>query len=97
MKRTLLGLASFLVLAGRAAGQPSPGPQPLPPQPPIPAPRDVAYPGVIRLRVDATDLDRRIFRVRETVPLTGPGPVTLLYPLWLPGDHSPYKYITWIR
>ena len=89
MKRTLLGLASFLVLAGRAAGQPSPGPQPLPPQPPIPAPRDVAYPGVIRLRVDATDLDRRIFRVRETVPLTGPGPVTLLYPLWLPGDHSP--------
>jgi predicted metalloprotease with PDZ domain len=35
------------------------------------------------------DLDRRIFRVREIVPLAGPGPVTLLYPQWLPGDHSP--------
>jgi hypothetical protein len=46
------------------------------------------YPGPLALRVDATDLDHRIFLVRETVPVR-PGPLTLYFPLWLPGDHSP--------
>lgn len=55
---------------------------------PVPAPRDEAYPGVLRLEVDATDIERRIFRVRETIPVA-PGPVTLLYPQWLPGAHAP--------
>jgi len=54
-----------------------------------PAPRDVAYPGVIKLNVDATDLARRIITVRESVPVTVPGRVTLLYPQWLPGNHAP--------
>ncbi|MGB7904424.1 MAG: hypothetical protein WCF43_07015 [Steroidobacteraceae bacterium] len=54
----------------------------------IPAPRDVPYPGVIQLHVDATDIDRRVFRVRETLPVTAPGRTTLLYPKWLPGNHS---------
>jgi predicted metalloprotease with PDZ domain len=56
---------------------------------PIPEPRDVPYPGVIRLQVDATDLDHRVFRVRESIPVAGPGRITLLYPRWLPGNHSP--------
>ncbi len=56
---------------------------------PIPAPQDVPYPGVIRLQVDATDLDHRVFRVRESIPVAGPGRTTLLYPKWLPGNHSP--------
>ena len=49
---------------------------------------DVAYPGTLKLAVDATDLDRRIFRVRETIPVAA-GPLTLLYPQWLPGNHAP--------
>ena len=54
------------------------------------APRDVAYPGgPLVLDVDATDTDRRIVRVRETVPVAGAGPITLLYPQWLPGNHAP--------
>jgi predicted metalloprotease with PDZ domain len=56
--------------------------------PAIDAPRDVAYPGVIRLQVDATDITRHIFRVKETIPVRG-GALTLLYPKWLPGNHSP--------
>lgn len=56
--------------------------------PPIPAPADVAYPGVLKLHVDATDLDHRIFHVREEIPAK-PGPLTLLYPQWLPAAHSP--------
>jgi hypothetical protein len=54
----------------------------------IPAPRDVPYPGVIQLQVDATDLDHRAFRVREIIPVAVPGRTTLLYPKWLPGNHS---------
>ena len=65
-------------------------PEPAPPTPPIPAPADTAYPGgTIALKVDATDVDQRIFRVHETIPVAGPGPMVLLYPQWLPGNHSP--------
>ncbi|MEP7102168.1 MAG: peptidase M61, partial [Burkholderiales bacterium] len=51
-------------------------------------PTDTPYPGTLTLQVDATDLDRRIFRIRETVPVV-PGPLRLYYPQWLPGDHGP--------
>ncbi|SHL92963.1 M61 family metallopeptidase [Rhizobacter sp. OV335] len=54
----------------------------------LPALSDAPYPGVISLAVDATDLDRKIFRVRETIPVS-PGPLALFYPRWLPGTHSP--------
>lgn len=56
---------------------------------PIPEPRDVAYPGVIGIEVDATDIDRRIVAVKQTIPVTGPGPLVLLYPRWIPGAHGP--------
>ena len=62
--------------------------------PPIPEARDLAWPGVIRLDVDATDLDRRIFRVRETIPVETAGPMTLYFPQWLPGNHGPVGPIT---
>ena len=42
----------------------------------------------IPLRVDATDAARRVFHVQITMPAK-PGPMTLLYPEWIPGDHSP--------
>jgi predicted metalloprotease with PDZ domain len=55
----------------------------------IPEPADVPFPGVIRLHVDATQLAHRVFRVTQTVPVVAPGAMTLLYPKWLPGNHSP--------
>jgi predicted metalloprotease with PDZ domain len=42
----------------------------------------------VRLRVDATDAPRRIFHVRMTLTAK-PGPMTLLYPKWIPGEHGP--------
>src|SRR6201987_5806661 len=54
----------------------------------ISAPQDTPYPGTLTLSVDVTDLDRRLFMVRESVPVK-PGPLTLLYPQWLPGTHGP--------
>lgn len=56
---------------------------------PIPAPLDVAYPGVITLDMDATDIDRRIVSVRQTIPVVAAGPLVLLYPQWIPGNHGP--------
>ena len=66
----------------------SPGPSSIAPAVPIAAPRDRAYPGEISLAVDASDLDRRIVRVHETLSGVGNGTV-LLYPKWLPGTHAP--------
>lgn len=57
-------------------------------QVPAPAPVDKPYPGILTLQVDATDLDRRIFRIRESVPVK-PGPLALSLPLWKPGNHGP--------
>src|SRR5882724_1440488 len=54
----------------------------------IPAAQDVAYPGNLTLKVDLTDLDRRVLGVHESIPVK-PGPLTLLYPEWLPGNHAP--------
>ncbi|MGH8158917.1 MAG: M61 family metallopeptidase [Rhodanobacter sp.] len=54
----------------------------------VPAPQDVPYQGTLTIKVDATDVAHRIFRVHETVPATA-GSLTLLYPQWLPGNHSP--------
>jgi predicted metalloprotease with PDZ domain len=55
----------------------------------VPAPRDEPYaPGTILLEVDASDTAQRIFRVRQTIPVVA-GPLTLLYPQWLPGNHAP--------
>ena len=52
-------------------------------------PKDTPYTGTIRLNVDATDIDRHIFKVRETLPVRGGDQLVLLYPQWLPGNHSP--------
>ncbi|TAL72923.1 MAG: M61 family peptidase [Rhodanobacter sp.] len=54
----------------------------------VPAPQDAPYPGTITLRVDAGDTRQGIFRVHETIPVK-PGKLTLLYPQWIPGNHSP--------
>jgi predicted metalloprotease with PDZ domain len=81
-------LALMTALASANAQQAgSPSPYPMPAE--IPAPVDVAYPGAIGLAVDATDTTDGIFRVHETIPVAYAGPMVLLYPQWLPGNHSP--------
>jgi len=86
-----LRFAIVLALAAGVGGYPAragSGPQPAAPAPAIPEPADVAFPGTIQLDVDATDVAHRIFAVREVVPVA-PGALTLLYPEWIPGHHSP--------
>lgn len=59
----------------------------------VPAVGEAPYPGTIVLNVDATDLTQQIFRVRMTIPVQA-GPLTLLYPQWLPGNHGPSGPLT---
>jgi predicted metalloprotease with PDZ domain len=66
----------------------SPGPAVIAPSTPIAVPKDRAYPGVIQLAVDATDLERRIVHVHETLSGVSADSI-LLYPKWQPGDHAP--------
>jgi len=87
-RRDLAAFAAiFALIAGSSGVALSQNAAPMPPA--IEAPQDVAYPGAITLHVDATDVTRGIFRVTEHVPVAGPGPITLLYPQWLPGEHGP--------
>ena len=55
----------------------------------IPVAKEGAYPGTMLLNIDATDLDRAIFRVTQTIPIAQGGAITLLFPKWLPGNHAP--------
>ena len=78
-----LALAVSLALAAGGVGA-----QSITRQPDLPPPLDTSYPGTIALHVDASDPRQGIFRVHETIPVQ-PGKLTLLYPEWIPGDHSP--------
>jgi predicted metalloprotease with PDZ domain len=49
---------------------------------------DKPYPGTMILNVDATDTEQGIFRVTQTIPVAAPGPITLNFPKWLPGNHA---------
>ncbi|OQW45070.1 MAG: peptidase M61 [Proteobacteria bacterium SG_bin6] len=92
MFRTL-SLTALLLASGTALAE-NTKPQPLPIVETIPAARDTPYPGTLKLEVDATDLDRNVFRVVETIPVAAGardpnGDMVLLFPKWLPGNHSP--------
>ncbi|GGH16591.1 M61 family metallopeptidase [Silvibacterium dinghuense] len=100
-----------LGLFSHAAVAQSQGPKAVPLPPPIVAPVDTPYPGTIALHVDITDTVHRVIDVHETIPVK-PGQLTLLYPQWIPGNHSPTgpisklaglfvtangKPLTWVR
>jgi predicted metalloprotease with PDZ domain len=50
-------------------------------------------PNEIVLTVDAAEAPRRILHVSETIPVT-PGPLTLCYAEWIPGEHGPTGPVT---
>jgi predicted metalloprotease with PDZ domain len=93
MRRVALALILSTCLTGAASAQLVPAlnsrPEATPKIDTIPAAKDVPYPGTIVLTVDASDVTRAIFRVHEHVPVAHAGDFVLLYPKWLPGNHSP--------
>ncbi len=51
-------------------------------------PRAAEAAGTVSLAVDATDSPRNLLHARETIAVE-PGPLTLFYPKWIPGEHGP--------
>ena len=91
MQSVFVGAWSLSVLlAGPLSAQTLPGPQTAVAAQ-VPASPGAAL-GVMRVHVDATDLDHRVFRIRQTLPVR-PGALTLHYPRFLPGTHGPYGEI----
>src|SRR5213078_144255 len=43
---------------------------------------------VIKMNVDATEAARNLLTTTLTIPVK-PGPLSLFYPKWIPGEHSP--------
>ncbi|HZU50803.1 MAG TPA: peptidase M61, partial [Sphingomicrobium sp.] len=93
MRRVALALMLSSGLCSAALAQLIPPqnsrPQATPKIDTIPPARDTPYPGTIQLTVDASDVTRAIFRVHEHVPVPHSGDLVMLYPKWLPGNHSP--------
>jgi predicted metalloprotease with PDZ domain len=87
----LVALSLVILPAVASAQEPlRSAPQALPADAGIPPAQDVAFPGVIDLKVDATDVTRGVFRVTQTIPVpSGQREMILLAPQWLPGKHAP--------
>jgi predicted metalloprotease with PDZ domain len=64
-------------------------PQPVPIISSVPNPVDEPLSAPMTLDVDATDVTRAVFRVKQTIPVKAGTPLVLLYPQWLPGKHGP--------
>ena len=80
-------LVSTSAIAQVPAGNSAP--QPVPFVNTIPEPQDIPYPGTMMLDIDATNVTQGIFVAHETLPVAKAGPMALLFPKWLPGNHSP--------
>ena len=90
VKFSVLVAVALLTVCPAAAQQVvNSAPQPVAAAPSLPAVRDLRYPGVVTLHVDATDIDQRIFRISQTIPVEKAGTLTLLYSEWIPGNHAP--------
>ena len=76
--------AAFAQQAERSA------PVAVPISPSIPDAQDIPYPGMIVLEIDASDVARGLYRVKQTVPVpAGQDKLILQLPQWLPGNHAP--------
>jgi predicted metalloprotease with PDZ domain len=82
-------VTALLMCAALSSAAHGAAPQPAAASAPVPAPRDLPYPGTIALAVDASNIAQGIFAVHETIPVASGADLTLLYPEWRPGNHSP--------
>ena len=109
MKKLLLGAALLPLLVAapaiaqsdiRPAGNTAPVQEQLTDTTPLPA--DTPWPGgTIALDIDATDTERGVYSVTQTIPVTADmRELHLLFPEWLPGNHAargPINLISAIR
>src|SRR5512146_3210922 len=54
----------------------------------VPSISQQPYPGTITVAVDASAATTKLFHAKLRIPVK-PGPMALLYPKWIPGEHGP--------
>jgi predicted metalloprotease with PDZ domain len=88
---SLSGLALPTMAHAQAAAAARSAPMAVPIRHDVPDAVDVPYPGgTIALDIDASDTQRGLYRVTETIPVAPrTTSLTLLLPQWLPGAHGP--------
>ena len=91
MKSILLFSAASAIALSSISAQAADksAPQPVPIVRTVPDPVDTPLAAPMQLEVDATDVARAIFRVKQRIPVEAGKPLVLLYPQWLPGKHGP--------
>ncbi len=85
---------ALVVVTGPGVAQADRGPAYVVPPLAVPQPSDRSFDGVIDLNVDASDIRRRIFSVRQRIPVQKDGAMTLLYPQWEAASHGPSLTVT---
>jgi len=86
----LAGTALTLGWPALAQDAPRSAPEALPVAITVPAAQDEPYPGTVELAIDATDIERALYRVTQTFPVPrGARALILQLPQWLPGNHGP--------
>jgi len=89
MSRHVLSFVSVLALAAGLVSSQALAQVAAPPTPAIAGPKDVPYVAPLDITVDMTDLDHRLFKVHEVIPVDKAGDFVFMLPKWLPGHHSP--------
>lgn len=84
---------ALVVLPVPAVAQLAPGPLYVEPSSTVARPVDRNFDGVVELHVDASDIQRRFFDVRQRIP-AAEGALTLLYPRWEAASHGPSLTVT---
>ncbi len=86
-----LGVATLLAVLSTPLSAQKSAPVAVPLAYAVPDAKDTPYPGgTMALDIDASDVQRGLYRVTQTVPLAaGLSRITLLFPQWLPGQHGP--------
>jgi predicted metalloprotease with PDZ domain len=93
--RPLRAAALLLAATGAAtSAQTGHGPAYVEPPARVPIPVDHRFSGNVELHVDTTDVSRKIFTVRQRVPVAAGGATTLLYPRWEAASHGPSLTVT---
>lgn len=75
MQNQKMWLACFLLIASSLLAQ-------------VPSISEQPYPGTISVTVDASSVQTKLFHAKLSIPVK-PGPLVLLYPKWIPGEHGP--------
>jgi predicted metalloprotease with PDZ domain len=93
IRKTAIGMTASASLGARAAAAllwtgPARAAQAAATTPAAPLLQDVPYPGTLSVAVDLRASARKIFTVHESIPVKA-GALTLRYPEWIPGEHSP--------